>query len=59
MPSELLTKRWFAKVYHWSPRQLEEADLDILTWFPLIEEAEQHAIEVQQKQQARESRSGR
>ena len=59
MPPELLTKRWFAKVYGWSPQQLEQADLDILTWFPLIEEAEQHAIEVEQKNQARDSRTGR
>ena len=59
MPAEILTKRWFAKVYGWSPEQLEQADLDILTWFPLIEEAEAHAIEVEQKQQATRNRAGR
>jgi phage gpG-like protein len=59
MPAEILTKRWFAKVYGWSPEQLEQADLDILTWFPLIEEAEQHAQEVEQKQQAAQNRAGR
>jgi hypothetical protein len=57
MPPDMLIKRWFAKVYHWSPEQLAKADLDILTWFPLIEEAEQNAIEIEQKRQARESRS--
>ena len=59
LPAELLTKRWFAKVYHWSPEQLEQADLDILTWFPLIEEAEAHAIEVEQKPPATRNRAGR
>jgi hypothetical protein len=56
MPPDMLLKRYFAAKYGWTPDQVDNADLDALTWFPLIEEAEQHASEIEQK---RESRSGR
>lgn len=59
MPPDMLLKRFFAAKYGWTPEQVDNASLDALTWFPLIEEAEQHAIEVEQKRQSRENRSGR
>jgi len=55
----MLTKRFFAAQYGWTPDQVDAMPLDAYTWFPLIEEAEQHALEVERKQQAAQSRSGR
>jgi len=59
MPPDMLTKRFFAAQYGWTPDQVDAMPLDAYTWFPLIEEAEQHALEVERKQQAAQSRSGR
>lgn len=64
MPAETLTKRYFAKVYGFTEEQVDDASLDALTWWPLIEEAEEHAAEVRQKQEtarerARAARGGR
>ena len=59
MPPDMLTKRFFAAKYGWTPEQVDSASLDAIAWFPLIEEAEQHAQEVEQKQQAAQNRAGR
>jgi len=59
MPPEMLVKEMFAEAYRWSEEETENASLDAITWFPLIREAKNHAIEAEQKRQARESRSGR
>lgn len=59
MPAEMLVKRFFAKAYGWTEQEVDEASIEAVTWFPLIEEADQHAIEAEQKRQSRESRHGR
>jgi len=52
----MLTYRWFAKMYGWTPEQVREAiSEDELEWFPKIEQAEAQAAEIKQKQAARES----
>lgn len=50
MPPKMLLLRWFAKVYSWDQEIVGRQDLDTLTWFPLIEEAEAAAMEMIQKQ---------
>lgn len=59
MPPETLTKRYFAKVYGYTEEMTDESSLEAVTWWPLIEEAEQHAIEVKQKQEASRAKRGR
>ena len=58
MPPEMLAKRFFAKNYQWTEEQTENASLDALIWFPLIEEAEDHAIKIKQRQQSQHQRMG-
>ena len=56
MPPRTMTYRWFAKMYGFTHRQVDEdIDLDDLEWFPKIEQAEAQAAEIKQKQAARES----
>jgi len=56
MPPEVMTYRWWAKVYHFTRRQVDkDIDLDDYEWFPLIEEAEAQAVEIKQRQAAREA----
>jgi hypothetical protein len=59
MPPEMLVKEMFAEAYRWSEEETDNASLDALTWFPLIRDARNHAIEVEQKNQARQNRTGR
>lgn len=49
----MMVLRWFAKVYGWDKEIVGRQDLDALTWFPLIEEAEAAAMEMIQKQEQR------
>lgn len=51
MPPIMLTWRWYAKVYGWEPWQVDRLPLEVLTWFPLIEEAEARATEILQRQE--------
>jgi hypothetical protein len=44
MPSDVLTKRFFAKTYHYTEEQTEESSLEAVTWWPEIEAAEAHAV---------------
>jgi hypothetical protein len=57
MSPKLLVWRWFAKTYHWTPDQVEEAPLEVQTWFPLIEEAFHKAQEEFAKAEARMARN--
>lgn len=60
MPPRMLTYRFFAKAYHFTRRQVdEELDLDDLEWLPKIEQADQRAAEIKQRQAQRESRAPR
>jgi hypothetical protein len=45
MLPETLTKRFFAKTYHYTEEQTEESSLEAVVWWPEIEAAESHAIE--------------
>jgi hypothetical protein len=53
MDPKLLVWRFFAKTYGWTPDQVEEAPLDVQTWFPLIEEAVHEAQEFLSKAEAK------
>lgn len=53
MRARVLLYRWYAKVYHFPPDVVDRLPLDVLSWFPLIEEAEQAAQDIQQRQQQR------
>lgn len=58
MPPDIIAKRFFAKTYQFTEEQTEESSLDALIWFPLIEEAEDNAIKVKQRQEQRKSQRG-
>jgi hypothetical protein len=45
LPTILLTWRWYAKVYGWTPEQVENLPLEALDWLPVIEEAAHEASE--------------
>lgn len=56
MPPRMLTYRWFAKMYGFTEEDVNERmSLEALEWFPVIEEAEQRAAEIKEKQARRES----
>jgi hypothetical protein len=54
MPPDMFAKRFFAKNYQFTEEQTEESSLDALKWFPLIEEAEDHAIKIKQRSESRQ-----
>lgn len=56
MDPRMLLWRFFAKNYGWTPDQVEEAPLDVQTWFPLIENAASQAQEKMAKQEAKSAR---
>jgi len=52
MPPRMLTYRWFARVYGWTPHQVrEELTLDEFEWLPKIERGEAGAAEVKERQE--------
>ncbi len=59
MPPDMLAKRYFAKMYRWTEDQTEDASLDALVWFPLIEQAEDRAMEIKQRQESQQQRRQR
>ena len=48
----MLSWRWFAASYGWTPDQVGELPLDTLPWWPVIEEAEAWARQRQMKAEA-------
>jgi hypothetical protein len=48
-----LVFRWFAVTYGWTPSQVVDLDLEDLTWFPLIEQADHRAQEIKRRQEER------
>lgn len=56
MPSPMLTYRWFAATYRWTPEQVDALPLDALIWLPAVEMA---ADDVARRAQDRELRSAR
>lgn len=59
MPTRALTYRWFAKVYGWTPGQVEELDLELQDWLPTIEDAASEAHEFMVKQNTKTQGPGR
>jgi hypothetical protein len=57
MPVQMLTYRWWAKMYGWTPEQVAELPLEICEWFPAIEEAEHEAGQMRQRMQQRSAAS--
>lgn len=59
--AEDLTKRFFAKVYHYTEEMTDNASLTAVTWWPIMEQAEADADEKRQRDEMRraESRGGR
>ena len=56
MPADMLAKRFFAKTYRWTEDQTEDASLDALNWFPVLEKAENRATEIRQRQESQQQR---
>jgi len=55
MPPRMLSYRWFAKVYGWTPDQVDELPMDAWEWMPRIEAAEARAQELAQAQAKRDA----
>jgi hypothetical protein len=52
--------RWYAKVYGWTQRVVdEEISDDMYEWYPLIEEAESRAVELERQRAKADERRGR
>lgn len=43
MPREMLSIRWFASMYNWTPDQVLELPVEYLEWFMPIEQAQARA----------------
>lgn len=56
MPPEMLTYRFYAHHYHWTPDQVRELELDEVEWLPLVETA---ALEAERQEQAAAERMAR
>jgi len=52
MPERVLLWRWYAKVYGWTPDQVDALPIEALEWLPTVEEAAHEAHEFRSKQQA-------
>jgi hypothetical protein len=55
--NEDLTKRFFAKVYHFTEEMTDEASLNAVTWWPIMEEAESDAEERRMKAESQRASS--
>ena len=54
----MLTYRWFAKTYGWTPEQVREClTEDEFEWIPKVETAAQRALVAQQEAAQREARA--
>lgn len=59
MPPEVITWRWFARAYGWTPNQVSELPIEAQTWLPIVEEAAHEAQERLQQQDLRASQPRR
>jgi hypothetical protein len=46
MPARMLTYRWFAREYGWTPAQVNGLPLDTVGWFARIEDAAARAAKL-------------
>lgn len=53
MPHEMLTYRFFAQRYHWTPEQVRALDLEEEEWLPLVEVAASEAARQEAAAEAR------
>lgn len=60
MPPETFTYRFFARTYRFTEQMTDEASLDAVTWWPLIEQAEADAEKRKMQQESsRQQHAGR
>lgn len=59
MPPEMLTYRWWAKLYKFTPDEVDDLPPQALKWFPVIEDAADHAAELERKRAERDARPRR
>jgi hypothetical protein len=57
MPPEMLTYRFFAKNYRFTPDEVRELYLEEAEWLPLVELAAGEAIRIEQAREERMARS--
>lgn len=55
----MLTYRWFARQYGWTPDQVDELPIEAWEWLPLIEQAADDASRLRQNTQGRTGGHGR
>lgn len=48
----VITHRWFASAYHWTPDQVGDLPLDDYDWLPTVEEAAHEARNLLTRQEA-------
>jgi hypothetical protein len=53
MPPWVMITRWFAKTYGWDVDVVKRQPLEVLLWYPVIEEAEAAATAQLQRQEQR------
>ena len=56
MPSEMMTYRFFAQSYGWTPDQVRELSMEEFDWLPLVEAAFSEAERQEQAAQGRMQR---
>lgn len=57
MPPQMLLYRYFAKMYQWTPQQVDDLPLEALEWLPVIETAAMAAAEFEQQRAERMARA--
>lgn len=53
----MLLYRYFAKMYQWTPQQVDDLPLEALEWLPVIETAAMAAAEFEQQRAERMARA--
>jgi hypothetical protein len=56
MPPRILLTRWFAKMYNWTPAQVDELPVECYDWLPAIETAQYEAQAAEQRAEAARNR---
>jgi hypothetical protein len=53
----MLSYRFFAKTYGWTPQQVDELSEDCYEWIPKVEQAHARVTEMKQREAEREARA--
>ena len=59
MPARMLSYRFFAKTYGWTPRQVDELPELAYEWLPKVEQAHGRVTQMKQEEAAREAQNPR